>query len=237
MKNLTRYLLLTLCLISSIALQAQALKKTVSDDEIQYLERLFVEISKTDQKYRGYIGDGTQDDAIIAAMDSVYEADGIEAYMAYKRSLNLSLPKQVEDSLWALQHQLDFHNHLAMRGIWETYGYIPKEVIEEKNYVQVLLLVHPPKDWDVARYHTTYADLLRPEVDAGRMPGKTYATFYDNVLCKIMKKPQLYGTNQEFDASQGKVLPPIIEDLEASNQARKEIGLPLLQEGEYRLPN
>jgi len=66
------------------------------------------------------------------------------------------------------------------------------------------------------------------------MPAKTYASFIDNMLGKILRKPQLYGTNGQFDPETNTVMPPMISDVEESNSARKLIGLPPLKEGEYR---
>ncbi|MEM8523296.1 MAG: hypothetical protein AAGG68_01575 [Bacteroidota bacterium] len=210
-------------------------KKNISSSEKVMIERIFQEIARTDQLYRNPLAKGTTDQKIIAQIDSVFDNEGIEAGLTYEKSLDLSLPKAVEDSLWMLQHANDLQNHLTIKGLWEIYGYISKEVIEEKNHVQLLLLVHPPKDWDIPTYLEEYSAFLLQEVNAKRMPAKIYATFVDNIKGKILREPQLYGTNQQFDPASQKVLPPQIEDLEQSNAARKAIGLPILKEGEYRL--
>lgn len=34
--------------------------------------------------------------------------------------------------------------------------------------------------------------------------------FYENITGKILKQPQLYGTNQQFNAKAKKVMPPDI---------------------------
>lgn len=213
----------------------QAPRQAISESEAAYLIQAFETMTEADQRYRSYLTYESLDDATIARIDSIMEADGVEAGLVYHKRLNLSLSQEVKDSIHALQHQLDFQNHMMMRGIWEIYGFIPEEIAEEHNYIQLLLLVHPQKDWDISNYHERYAALLRPEVDAGRMPAKTYATFYDNILCKILREPQLYGTNEQFDIKLGKVLPPKIGDLSKANAARAEIGLPELKAGEYRL--
>ncbi|MEM9888931.1 MAG: hypothetical protein AAF849_23765 [Bacteroidota bacterium] len=210
-------------------------KQPIGDSEKQLIQNIFEEIARTDQLYRKKLSVGTLDENILARIDSVYEADGIEAAMAYEASLNLSLPESIKDSLWGLQAAIDLQNHLTLRGLWDVYGYIPKTVVEEKQYVQHLLLLHPPKDWDVRTYQKEYAELLLIEVRAGRMEAKHYASFYDNMSAKILREPQLYGTNQQFDRASNRILPPIIEDLAKANAARAEIGLPELKEGEYRL--
>ena len=214
---------------------AQSDKFPISPEEVIYLRQAFATIDESDQRYRSYLTYNTLDDRVIERIDSVMNSEGIEAGLAYSKSLNLSMTIQEHDSVQSLQHQLDFQNQLMIRGIWEIYGFIPKEIVEEKNYVQLLLMLHPCKDWDIPSFHRSYAALLREEVRAGRMPAETYATFFDNILCKIMRKPQLYGTNQQFDRNLGKVLPPEISDLSKTNAARAELGLPVLKEGEYRL--
>ncbi|MFT4666624.1 MAG: hypothetical protein ACI8YQ_003955 [Polaribacter sp.] len=229
--------LLLLFSILSFTLSAQdiKLKKETTEREIAYIQGIFENISITDQKYRSFLSYETMDETIITKIDSLIDNVGIEAGLTYSNSLNLSLNQELKDSLILLQDQIDLQNHMILRGVWDTYGFIPKSIIEEKNYVQQLLLVHPPGTWDVRKFQQTYAEMLIEEVKVGRMPAKTYATFYDNMLCKILREPQLYGTNQQFDPEKGEVLPPIIKDLAEANEARAAIGMPLLEDGEYRL--
>lgn len=235
LNHLYTFLLSFLFLSGSLFSQDYQLKKEVSEAEILYLQDVIEHISITDQQYRNYIANGTLDDALIDDMDAVYEAKGIEAYMQYKKSLNLSLAPPLKDSLWQLQHKIDIRNHLTLRGIFDTYGFLSEEILGKKFYIQLLVLMHPPKDWAPEEYLEEYAALLFKEVKAERMPAKTYATFYDNIRAKIMREPQLYGTNQQFDVKTNSVKPPIIENIKKSNEARKAIGLPILAEGEYRL--
>ncbi|MEM7375595.1 MAG: hypothetical protein AAF587_43780 [Bacteroidota bacterium] len=227
-----------LCCVQLVSLfgQSYQLKKDVQPDEVLFLKQLAHEMTITDQQYRNYLAKETLDESIIARIDSVYEADGIEAGILYEKSLDLSLEKSLADSLWQLQHAIDFMNHLALRGIFETYGYLPKELLDKDHYVQILLLMHPPKDWNIEQYLKEYSELLLAEVQADRMAPKEFASFVDNMKGKILREPQLYGTNFEFDAQTQSVQPPTINNLKESNAARKEIGLPPLLEGEYRLP-
>jgi hypothetical protein len=238
MKNyLPIYVLLLALSLLPFFLDAQTSnsKKTISDDEAAFLKTTIEKIQESDQKYRNYLSAETTDDKLIAKIDSVYEAGGINAYFSFKKSLNLKLDGAVKDSLWQLQHAIDLQNHLTLKGIIDTYGFLTKALLEDNFHVQLLLLLHPPKDWDVEMYLQEYSALLREEVQAGRMPAITYATFYDNIKGKILGEPQLYGTNQQFDPATNKVLPPQIVNLEQSNKARKAIGLPELKEGEYRI--
>ena len=227
------------CLIVSIPFcikcQKQPIKKEISNSELDFITKTFKEIKETDQLYRGPIAKETLDKTIIAKIDSVFDSQGIEAGLNFEASLNLEMPPEIKDSLWQLQHTLDFRNHMYLRGILEEYGWISEELVKDNNYIQILLLMHPPKDWVIPEYLENYSALLKQEVFAGRMPAKTYAMFYDNIKGKILREPQIYGTNQQFDSKTGKILPPGIKDLKESNKARKEIGLPLLKKGEYRI--
>ena len=210
-------------------------KKVISESEKVLIASIFEEISITDQLYREKLSKETLDEKIIAQIDSVFENEGVQAGFVYEKSLNLSLPQAVKDSLWELQAALDLQNHLTLKGLWDVYGFIPKDIIKEKNYVQTLLLLHPPRDWNVPTYLKEYSEMLIVEVRAGRMPAFAYASFYDNMKAKILREPQLYGTNQQFSPKKNIILPPIIEDLEKTNLAREDIGLPALKEGEYRI--
>lgn len=238
MKNLVFKTLLFFCVLAfanNSSAQSTNQKKTINDSEKAMIQLTFNEISISDQLYRNPLAKGTLDKKIITQIDSVFDNEGIEAGLTYEKSLNLSLPKHIEDSLWNLQHAIDLRNHLTLRGLWETYGFISKEIVEKNQHVQILALMHPPKDWDIRTYHQEYSNLLLTEVKAGRMPAKTYAMFYDNIKGKILKEPQLYGTNQRFSMETNSILPPLIEDIDKTNEARKAIGLPTLNEGEYEL--
>ena len=235
---MSKYILLftLICLISiNASAQNYNLKKTVTADEVKFLKQTIRQIAKTDQQYRRYLSLRTLDKKVIDKLDSVEKHQGAEAAIRYRFSLKTRLSKATKDSLWRLQHATDFHNHQTMKGIFITYGYLPKALLGKDEFVQLLLLVHPPKDWNIRQYLTEYSQMLLKEVKSGRMPAKTYATFYDNIKGKILRECQLYGTNQQYDPKTKKILPPQIENLAKSNAARKAIGLPTLKKGEYRL--
>ena len=231
------FFLVVLVFIFCVASNGQSynLKKIVTPTEVDCLVKTIDHLHESSQRYRKYLSAQTLDDQIIEQMDSVYETAGIEVWFKYKKSLHLALPKEVEDSLWQLQHQVDLENLLTLRGIIETYGYLPESLIGDNEYVQLILLMHPPMSWDPRVFFDDYSRLLFPEVKAGRMSPKDYAQFYDDIKVKILREKQLYGTVQEFDPHSNTVLPATIEDIAISNKAREEIGLPLLKEGEYRL--
>jgi len=216
--------------------KAQKVRAELSVEEVEFVQSTFNDIKKSDQLYRPILSAGTLDPTKLAKLDSLYKGDDVLAVFEYKKSIPDELTKPQRDSLSKLQRQLDFTNHMIMRGIWDRYGWISKEVIEENNFVQILHLLHPPLEKNqIPEYTENYKAKLLPEVKAGRMPAKTYASFIDNMLGKILREPQLYGTNGQFNPETNEILPPMIKDLSESNTARKALGLPPLKEGEYRI--
>ncbi|MEM1220022.1 MAG: hypothetical protein AAGH79_13970 [Bacteroidota bacterium] len=223
-------LVILVSVLSSLHLNAQGQRERVlSDDEQVWLYDMLSQIAERDQQCRSYLQWETLDEGILANIDSIFDNQGVEAGIIYHQSLALKLSEAVEDSLWQVQHQLDLENHLLLRGIWQQYGYLPESVTKDLDYVQILTLLHPPKDWSVEVYLEEYKALFLPEVKAQRMPPMRYANFVDNIRGKILGWPQLYGTNQIFDKKTGTVKDPVLEDLAASNAARAEIGLPPLE--------
>jgi len=214
--------------------QEYNLKKDVTEHELELIKKTVKLIIEKDQMYRKYIASETLDDKILNDIDNAFDSLGIAEGFAYRKKLNLKLDKAVKDSLWKKQHLLDFQNHITIRGLIETYGYLSEEVIGKDDYVQFIVLVHPPVDWNVEEYRDSYSQLLKDEVFSGRMTPKFYAQFYDNMNCKILKKPQLYGTNKVFDFKTNSELPPVIKNINETNEARSEIGLEPLMQGEYR---
>lgn len=234
-KNIIFLLATIMHIAASLSAQEYDLKKRVTKNEILYLQKVVKEISKSDQRYRSYLTYGTLDDQIIEKIKAVMDSLGVEKGLKYSRSWNLSLSREVKDSLNNLQHEIDFTNHLKLRGIFNTYGFLPKDLLIECHWAQLVLLMHPPVNWDAKTYLCDYSKLFLEEVKSGRMPAKTYAMFYDNMKAKILREPQLYATNMRFDKKTNTIKPPIIESLVKSNKARKAIGLPALKEGEYML--
>lgn len=234
-KNIVFLLAIFMYMASSLSAQEYNLKKCVNNNEVLYLRKVIKEISKSDQRYRSYLTYGTLDDEIIEKIKSVMDSLGVEKGLKYSRSLNLSLSKEVKDSLNNLQHDIDFTNHLKLNGIFNIYGFLPEDLLVECHWAQLVLLMHPPVDCDVKIYLRDYSKLFLEEVKSGRMPAKTYAMFHDNVKAKILSEPQLYGTNMRFDKKTNSIQPPIIENFAKSNKARIAIGLPALKEGGYVL--
>jgi len=233
-----RFITFTFSILFFINVEAQHfnLKKDITKNELLFIKETIKQIKIKDQQFRKLISAETLDTHIINKTSLMYDSLGIEAGYNYEKNLNLKLEENVKDSLWEKQHLLDFQNHITIRGLIETYGYLSEDILGKDDYIQFLVLLHPPKDWDVELYQNEYSVFLKAEVKSGRMKPMFFAQFYDNMNCKILKKPQLYGTNKVFDINSRSTLPPIINDIAKTNQARIDIGLNPLKEGEFRNP-
>ena len=96
------------------------------------------------------------------------------------------------------------------------------------------ILLHPPLEIAPEKFLDEMKEILLPEVMKKRMEAESYALFVDNIKVKILKEPQLYGTNKPFDPTTMSMGLPEIESIEKTNKARKTIGLAPLKDGEYR---
>jgi len=231
--NLMREVLILLVTLITIQLDAQKIELT--EEGKAALIKEIATIEEKDQRYRNYISIGTLNDSLIQVIEEKSKDMEISEYMTYRSSLKLKLPKIVQDSLWKLQHQLDEENYHAFVHLVKKYGYPSKERLGVKDVNIVVVLFHPPAHLDIPEYLETMTNLLLPEVEAGRMKPKLFALFYDNIKAKILKEPQLYGTNTPFSMKTMKPGLPPITDIKKTNEAREAIGLPALKEGEYEI--
>lgn len=189
-------------------------------------------IGERDQQFRGYLAYGTTDEAKIAAIKKM-SADEQLAAMSKGRD---GLSEEVKSLLRQLQRTNDQKNLEEFISIINEFGYPSPERIGQKTDKLFALLLHPAVDVDEIEQHIAMlSELLLPEVKAGRMRPRSFAMFVDNMHGKILQRGQVYGTNETFDRATRKILPPPIESLEKANRARREIGMPALKEGEYRI--
>ena len=239
MKSLTALLTITLCFQASSYLMAQRTteanaspKSELSETDQRIIRQRLEAMFDKDQQFRNHLSFGTIDDEKIAEYEKLEVAEQFKAMRENKDKLS----KEVRETLWEFQRKNDRENLTELASIIEEFGYPgPHRIGAERDRVFALLL-HPPVSRDEVEGHTKeWCKLLLPEVKAGRMEAKSYATYVDNMRAKILHLPQLYGTNKQFDRGTGKVRPGLIEDLEATNRARRDIGMPELKEGEYLL--
>jgi len=207
----------------------------LSEAQQQLLIQKIDSISTLDQQYRSIIALGTLDEDLLEKDRQLRQTASLEEYLAFKKTVPQTLTTAQKDSLWALQHALDGQNYQTVRAMIRQYGYPSNTrlgVSEDKLFA---VLLHPPVELDANDYLTTMQELLLPEVQASRMEAMAYAQWYDNIKAKILREPQLYGTNKSFNPATMSMGPAVIKDLAQTNAARSAIGLPELQEGEYQL--
>ncbi len=189
-------------------------------------------IMDKDQQFRSYLSFETTDDEKIARLSQLDAKAQLQAMAECKGRLSA----EIKSLLQQLQLKNDMENRRELVEIIKQYGYPSPARLGTKGDRLFTLLLHPPVKLEQVEANTeAMCELLLPEVRAGRMPARYYAMFVDNMRAKILRQPQLYGTNQSYDPESKTILPPQIEDLELANQARREIGLPELKSGEYRL--
>ena len=158
-------ILIVFCSWNVLSAQPAKLKKQCNAEELDQIRSILEKMSTSDQEFRNLIANNTLDKMVITKIDSVFENHGIPAGFAYKKQLNQQkLPKSTLDSLWKLQHQNDLNNHLTLKGIFDTYGFIPEDLIGDVYSTQLVILLHPPADWNIEQYHSLYAEMLLPEV-------------------------------------------------------------------------
>lgn len=240
-------MIVTSLLISGLILQLQSEEATASAKPTKTCDGQKYQLSKNDQamirlrirhildkdqQFRSYLSFGTTDEKEIQRLQKLGAREQLQAMSKGKGRLDPA----VKEVLRQLQLKNDRENYDEFRALVRQHGYPSPERIGVKHDQLFVLLLHPPVPLEEVESHTQeFCELLLPEVRAGRFDAARYATFVDNMRGKILRQPQLYGTNQQFDAKTGKVLPPRIGSLEESNEARKQLGLPPLKPGEYRL--
>ena len=215
--------------------------KTVKSKSFQLSElekqKIIVEIEKMaelDKKYRNIISLGTLDKEKIKKDKELRETASLEEYVAFTQTIEKTLEKEQIDSLWELQHKLDYQNYNGFKEIIDEYGYPSKERLNVKKDKLFPILLHPPIEIGPQKFLDEMEEVLLPEVREKRMKAESFALFVDNIKAKILNEPQLYGTTKSFNPATMSAGLPEIENIEKTNNARKTIGLEPLKEGEYK---
>ena len=204
----------------------------LSEDEKSIIHLQLDQIAERDQQFRSYLAHGTINEQKLNQLRNLNANEMLEAMANSKNELTA----ETRTLLVELQRRNDRKNHAALFRLVDQYGYPSAERLGVKSDRLFAVLLHPPVDTNKIEQHTEEVRLrLLPEVVAGRMPAELYATFVDNMRGKILRKPQLYGTNQVYDRKTGRILPPVIKDIAATNRARRDIGMSELGAGQYRL--
>ena len=210
----------------------QSNKTELSDLDRKLLILRIKHLLEKDQQFRSYLSFGTTDETEISRLKKLDVKQQLQAMSRKSKGLSGEIKKLLTE----LQLRNDREVLTEFVEIVRKYGYPSPERLGMKTDQLFVVLLHPPvKRENMDKHIDDMIKLLKPEVLAGRMPAKRFAMFVDNMHGKIMKRPQIYGTNQMYDPATRKILPPVIGSLERANKARREIGLPELKDGEYRI--
>ena len=211
------------CLVSMVGcVSNHATHEAIGCDPDAY-RAVLDEIIESDQHYRLQITWNTTD------MDEIEQLKGFSleeemAEQARRKQEGIALEKGVLDELWEKQIEIDRANtNELMRWVQEC-GWPSEETLGEGIPSMVPVLIH--MQMEEAQW---VLPMLRVEVLEGRMPPKPYAMIYDRKQ-QHEGKPQLYGMMQAFDAETRTILAPAIVDVDATNDARMEIGMDPIEE-------
>lgn len=207
----------------------------LTENEIQTINKQLDIIAEKDQQYRSVISLGTLNENVIATDKAMRDTASIDVYLSFLKSVKKDLSDMQKDSLWNLQHKLDFENYQSFKDIVDAYGYPSKERLGANADRLYAVLLHPPVSIDVKLYQQEMMNILLPELTLNNIKAESIASFYDNMQTKILNEPQLYGTVKLFDMKTMTQSVPKIENIDATNKARIKLGLSPLSDGEFAL--
>ncbi len=185
--------------------------KTIKDSLKKELQAMGVE----DQRYRWQLMYGELDPQKLAELRS-QPTDSQNRRMSNVMKGRVGITRAQKDSLWAYQGAIDSANFIRLSGIIKKYGF-PKKYIDEWKVATILLHNSPLMSDD-------FFMVLKGEVLAGNLSAMEYAKMHDRVRSD-RHLPQLYCVSEQWDTvtKTAKIATPI--NPEATNKARKEIGL------------
>ncbi|MCA6368868.1 MAG: hypothetical protein IM631_05415 [Cytophagales bacterium] len=204
-------------------IMTMAYGQDLKNEDMELIKTEIQRMLKSDQKYRSLLSYGTLRQETADSIKSLSNDEQMKFMMSNKKKL----AKNISDSLWTMQNNLDLENIIALEKIVTKYGWPSDNRLGVKISAEVLLFHTPTKKIE------SMETLLLKEVKEKRMDPNQFGMFVDNMRLKHGKS-QLYGTNIEFSRELMKEMPPTVDDIETTNKARREIGLEILKEGEYR---
>lgn len=187
------------------------------------------EMALTDQRVRYMESYGTFSPCVADSLRLVMQDLPIDAYIEKNRALRAEAAERTtpaeQTAMRRIAADTDAVIFRRLREIIVAYGW-PSEERVGIDVSPVVFLLHAAHEMDAMR------PLLLAEVRAGRMPARDFATAMDKAR-KVRGDLQLYGTGDEYDPETKTVQPPRIASIEATDAARREIGLSPLEA--YRL--
>lgn len=223
--------LAALLLLASTATAQPSPPDALPDSVRHELQLELRQMNAADQRARYMSLAGTFSPCVADSLQRVLQGFPIEESIAVRQRIRAEAAARTTPQERALLVRMmratDAANLARLREIIDAHGW-PSDERTGADVSPVVFLLHAPHAMDEMR-----ATLLA-EVQAGRLPGRELAMALDKSR-KVRGELQLYGTGDEYDAATQALAPPRVADLGVTNAARRELGLPPLGEGEYRL--
>ncbi|OZC04487.1 DUF6624 domain-containing protein [Rubricoccus marinus] len=225
-----RFVLSALALLFASGAAAQSAAPDALPDSVR--QRLQIELTHLkaeDQRVRYMYEYGTFSpcvaDSFRLALKDLPIEENIARSQALQAEADARTSPEEKAALLQIMNSTDAAILARLREIIAAHGW-PSDERTGADASPVVFLLHSPHAMDEMR------DELLAEVAAGRLPAREFAMAVDKSR-KVRGERQLYGTGNEFDAETRTILPPRIDSIEATNAARREIGLEPL--AEYRI--
>ncbi|MBC7553936.1 MAG: hypothetical protein H7257_08155 [Taibaiella sp.] len=202
-------------LLSSITFAQSTKHITPNKQQNDSLKKEIETMCESDQKYRWMMMLGELDEQkIMDFRNGDQNLMNLRITDVMKNKTGLS--QWQKDSIGHLQDKIDSLNFLTLSGIINRYGF--PQCVKAWKVSTILLHASP------TLMNDDFFKMLMEEVKNGNLPGYEYAAMYDKMRT-AKKLPELYYVNEHFDQATktSHILTPI--DINATNIARKEIGL------------
>ncbi len=124
----------------------------LSTSKKQQLASRIDKIAEQDGQYRSIISLGTLDQEHLKKDKELRQTASLEEYIAFTKTIEKTLGKEQIDSLWKLQHELDYQNYKSFKEIIEEYGYPSSERLTTTEDKLFPILLHPPIELEPAVY-------------------------------------------------------------------------------------
>ena len=212
-------LLSQLLLFSALTSTAQVtVLQPLSKRQCDSLKKEIDIMVANDQKYRWMLMYGETDEQKLKEI-RVLDRQAKSVRMLEAHANKVGISQTLKDSLWILQVRIDSVNFMKVSGILYKYG-VPKGVAPGNIS---LIIDHTP-----SLITDDLLAVLKQEVEDKHFPGLEYAIVYDG-LQVYRKLPELYHVTNYYNAITKTAAISTPENIEATNKARKEIGLKRLK--------
>ncbi|MEL6614189.1 MAG: DUF6624 domain-containing protein [Bacteroidota bacterium] len=216
-----------LLLVFASGATAQTPPPDVLPDSVR--QRLQVELRQmklADQRVRYMHAYGTFSPCTADSLRQVLSAlpirENIERSQALRAEAEARTSPEEKAVLLQMMTDTDAIHLARLREIIADHGW-PSDERTGADADPVVFLLHAPHKMDEMR------EELLVEVRAGRLPAREFAMAMDKAR-KVRGENQLYGTGDEYDPETKTVQPPVVDSIEATNAARRAIGMPPLTE-------